>query len=161
MLSSDDLSELVAVDARPAVSLYLPTHVAGREIRQDPIRLKNLIASTAKRIRTNYPKAAAEALLAPPQALIEDENFWRHQQPGLAVFSGARFSPGASPAVGGPGRGSAGPLFSHQAAAADPRRCRAVLALGDQRGLRHGGSVMAVSHEALPASDIAAAILRY
>ena len=64
MFSSDDLSELVAVDARPAVSLYLPTHVAGREIRQDPIRLKNLIASTAKQIRKNYPKAVAEALPA-------------------------------------------------------------------------------------------------
>ncbi|MFZ3233738.1 MAG: hypothetical protein WA417_10435 [Stellaceae bacterium] len=86
MFSSDDLSELVAVDARPAVSLYLPTHVAGREIRQDPIRLKNLIAGTAKRIRKNYPKPVAEALLAPAQALIDDENFWRHQQPGLAVF---------------------------------------------------------------------------
>ena len=41
MISRSDLDELVAMDARPAVSIYLPTHVAGREIRKDPIRLKN------------------------------------------------------------------------------------------------------------------------
>lgn len=40
MFSRNDLDELVAMDARPAISIYLPTHVAGREIRQDPIRLK-------------------------------------------------------------------------------------------------------------------------
>jgi hypothetical protein len=27
--------ELLAIEAQPAASLYLPTHVAGREIRQD------------------------------------------------------------------------------------------------------------------------------
>jgi hypothetical protein len=38
MFSRSDLDELVAMDARPAVSIYLPTHIAGREIRQDPWR---------------------------------------------------------------------------------------------------------------------------
>jgi hypothetical protein len=40
MFSRSDLDELVAMDARLAASIYLPTHIAGREIRQDPIRLK-------------------------------------------------------------------------------------------------------------------------
>jgi hypothetical protein len=38
MFSRSDLDELVAMDARPAVSIFLPTHIAGREIRQDPWR---------------------------------------------------------------------------------------------------------------------------
>ncbi len=29
MFSRNDLDELVAMDARPAISIYLPTHVAG------------------------------------------------------------------------------------------------------------------------------------
>jgi hypothetical protein len=44
MFSRGDLDELVATDAQPAVSLYLPTHMAGPETRQDPIRLKNLLS---------------------------------------------------------------------------------------------------------------------
>ena len=60
MFSRSHLDELVAMDARPAVSLYLPTHVAGREIRQDPIRLKNLLSSAAERLAAFVRGIAAE-----------------------------------------------------------------------------------------------------
>src|ERR1700738_3765936 len=50
MFSRSDLDEVAAMDARPAVSIFLPTHIAGREIRQDPIRLKNLLSSAADRL---------------------------------------------------------------------------------------------------------------
>ena len=53
MFSRSDLDELVAMDARPAVSIYLPTHVAGREVRQDPIRLKNLLSAAAERLKAS------------------------------------------------------------------------------------------------------------
>ncbi len=43
MFLRNDLDELLACEARPAVSIYLPTHKAGREIRQDSIRLRNLL----------------------------------------------------------------------------------------------------------------------
>ena len=42
MLFRNDLDELLAFDQYPAVSVYLPTHPAGREARQDAIRLRNL-----------------------------------------------------------------------------------------------------------------------
>jgi hypothetical protein len=42
MLFRNDLDELLAFDQYPAVSVYLATHPAGREARQDPIRLRNL-----------------------------------------------------------------------------------------------------------------------
>jgi hypothetical protein len=57
MFSRSDLDELVAMDARPAVSIYLPTHIAGREIRQDPIRLKNLLSSAAETARRHMAQA--------------------------------------------------------------------------------------------------------
>ena len=49
MFSRSGLDELLAIEVQPAVALYLPAHWAGREIRQDPIRLKNLLATAAER----------------------------------------------------------------------------------------------------------------
>jgi Bacterial archaeo-eukaryotic release factor family 3 len=86
MFSRSDLDELVASEAQPAASLYLPTHVAGREIRQDPIRLKNLLASAEARLAGLHRKPEIDALLAPAEVLVGDEDFWRHQTLGLALF---------------------------------------------------------------------------
>jgi hypothetical protein len=45
------------MDARPADSIYLPTHIAGREIPQDPIRLKNLLSSAEERLACHMAQA--------------------------------------------------------------------------------------------------------
>jgi hypothetical protein len=50
MFVRNDLDELVGCDKRPIVSIYLPTHSAGREVRQDPIRLRNLLSMAGKRL---------------------------------------------------------------------------------------------------------------
>lgn len=92
MFSRSDLDELVAAEAQPAASIYLPTHVAGREIRQDPIRLKNLLSLAAERLAASRRKPEIDALLAPAEGLVADDNFWRHQEPGLAVFLAPGFS---------------------------------------------------------------------
>jgi hypothetical protein len=63
MFSRSDLDELVAMDARPAVSIYLPTHIAGREIRQDPIRLENLLSSAADRPAATWRRPEIEDFL--------------------------------------------------------------------------------------------------
>jgi hypothetical protein len=92
MFSRSDLEELVAAEAQPAVSIYLPTHVAGREIRQDPIRLRNLLSSAADGLAVSLRKPGIDALLAPAEALVTDGDFWRHQEPGLGVFLAPGFS---------------------------------------------------------------------
>ena len=94
MFRRKDLDELFAIGAQPAVSLYLPTHVAGREIRQDAIRLKNLLAQTADRLHAEWRRSEIDAFPAPAAllVLVEDENFWRHQENGLAVFPAPDFS---------------------------------------------------------------------
>ena len=86
MFRRSDLDELVAMEARPAVSLYLPTHVAGQEIRQDSVRFKNLLSQAAKRLRTIRRGTDTDAFLATARQLIDDAAFWRHQQRGLALF---------------------------------------------------------------------------
>jgi hypothetical protein len=86
------LDELVASEAQPALSLYLPTHSAGREIRQDPIRLKNLLARAGEQLAATRRGPAIEELLAPAARLVEDDAFWQHQQQGLAIFLAPGFA---------------------------------------------------------------------
>ena len=47
-LSRDDVKALLADTGRLRVSMFLPTHRAGAEIQQDPIRLKNLLKQAEK-----------------------------------------------------------------------------------------------------------------
>ena len=92
MFLRHDLDELLAFDKSPAISIYLPTHPVGREVRQDAIRLRNLLSEAAKRLAAcdrRGPKI--DALLRPARRLVDDEEFWRHQEEGLAIFLGAGF----------------------------------------------------------------------
>jgi hypothetical protein len=86
MFLRSDLDELLACDSAPAVSIYLPTHQAGREIRQDAIRLRNLLSTAAKRLGPERRGPDIARLLDPAQRLVVDESFWRHQDRGLALF---------------------------------------------------------------------------
>lgn len=91
MFSREDLSTLLptllaGADA-PAVSLFLPTHEAGREIRQDPIRFRNLLDGARARLDAGGMRGTdADRMLAEATGLLEDGEFWRHQGKGLAVF---------------------------------------------------------------------------
>ncbi len=87
-LNREELKTLIRTDATPCVSAYLPTHEAGPDVRQDPIRLKNAVAE-ARRALTDRGLAEddVDALLAPWEALGPDEDFWRFQSRGLALFA--------------------------------------------------------------------------
>jgi len=77
------------MDAKPSpgVSFYLPTHLRGTETRQDPIRLKNLIAEARQSLESSGQKRAEiDAILDPAVALVDDYGFWQHQDLGLALF---------------------------------------------------------------------------
>jgi hypothetical protein len=86
MFLRNDLDELLGCDSHPAVSIYLPTHRAGRETRQDAIRLRNLLGTAAKSLAEERRPPEVEALLEPARRLVEDEEFWRYQGLGLAIF---------------------------------------------------------------------------
>ncbi|WP_372624475.1 hypothetical protein [Falsiroseomonas sp.] len=80
---------LMEAKPTPGVSLYLPTHVRGAETRQDPIRLKNLIAEARQSLESAGLKPReTDAILDPAVALVEDNDFWQHQDIGLALFLG-------------------------------------------------------------------------
>jgi hypothetical protein len=86
-LSKKELEELTGKPEGPCASIFLPTHRAGVETRQDPIRLKNLLGEARERlVARGLRTTEADAILEPAQGLLEDELFWRHQADGLALF---------------------------------------------------------------------------
>ncbi len=42
-VSQDELKNLIEVTQAPCISIYIPTQKAGPEVRQNPIRFKNLM----------------------------------------------------------------------------------------------------------------------
>ena len=85
-----DLETLMSAAPATGVSIFMPTHRRGREVRQGPIRLGNLIRSARKLLLSaGLPAAEADAVLAPASQLVDDDDFWQHQNHGLALFFNA------------------------------------------------------------------------
>lgn len=86
-LSKKELEELAGKPEGPCASIFLPTHRAGAETRQDPIRLKNLLRQARERLVVRGLRTTeVDRILEPAQGLLENELFWRHQADGLALF---------------------------------------------------------------------------
>lgn len=87
LLSKAELEALVEIQQTPCVSLYMPAHQAGPSTRQDPIRLKNLLKQAEERLTQDGMSAReVETLLKPASDLLENYDFWQHQNNGLAMF---------------------------------------------------------------------------
>ena len=84
----DDLRALAERRQWPCISLYLPTHRAGRkETQEDPIRLRNAVAEARERLtEAGYPRDATAELLEPAAGLITSHDFWLQRADGLALF---------------------------------------------------------------------------
>ncbi|GAB4232342.1 MAG: hypothetical protein Kow00121_60500 [Elainellaceae cyanobacterium] len=92
LLSTDHLKKLVEQSQAPCISLYMPAYQAGPEIRQNPIRFKNLVSKAEAMLQEQYNLHADDvsATLKSIQELDQAE-FWQHQNKGLAVFSAPGF----------------------------------------------------------------------
>jgi hypothetical protein len=90
MITNDTLRSLAQLNNRLYVSVYMPTHVAGRDTREDPIRLRNLLdeAEGLADARDNLRTDDVRRLLEPARDLLDNDLFWRRQSNGLAVILG-------------------------------------------------------------------------
>ncbi|MEE4607729.1 MAG: hypothetical protein V2L15_02480 [Desulfobacteraceae bacterium] len=72
------------------VSIYMPTHRAGRQAEQDPIRFKNLLKQVENRfLAQGLRSPEVRDRLKDAYQLLQDGGFWKRRSDGLAVF----FSP--------------------------------------------------------------------
>lgn len=87
LLNSAELKTLTTRYPGLCLSLFMPTHRAGRDTQQDPIRFKNLLQEAENRLRDfDLRTPEVQGLLEPARRRLDDSAFWRHQSDGLAVF---------------------------------------------------------------------------
>lgn len=89
MISPAEIRALAEETGFPRVSLYMPAHRAGMEVRQGPIRLKNLLGDAAGLLKgKGMSPGEIQRLFKQILPHMESENapFWQHQDLGLAVF---------------------------------------------------------------------------
>ena len=82
----DQLKELFQVTAGPAVSIYMPTHRKGPDVAAQPLRLRAALQQV-KRLLADSGVQKPESMLTSFENLVGDEEFWRHQADGLAMFA--------------------------------------------------------------------------
>lgn len=85
-VNTSQLKDLVSQEGIPCVSIFMPTHRAGRDIRQDPIRLKNLLKQAEDLLAASGAAKETVQSLDRARSLLDDPTFWEHQSDGLALF---------------------------------------------------------------------------
>lgn len=87
MVSEKEINKLVNRNGSDLVTITLPTHKTGEESKQDPIRLKNLLAEAVSILKENGKKEAdAEKYLKSAFELLDKPLFWAHADKGLAIY---------------------------------------------------------------------------
>lgn len=86
-ITKDDLTALFDYQNEFIVSMYMPMEKLGREIRENAIQLKNQLAVAREQLEmAGMTRQEIDELLAEVIRLIENQEFWRHQDKGLAIF---------------------------------------------------------------------------
>jgi hypothetical protein len=87
LLDAKELKGLFEKADGPCASIFLPTHRAGTQTQQGPIRLKNLLRQAEEQLLgSELERDPVAEMLAPARKLLEDGFFWQHQSDGLALF---------------------------------------------------------------------------
>ncbi len=87
LLVQDELQALVSPRSGPCISIYLPTHRAAPEKRQNPAELKRLVRQADERLRAQGVRdLRREELLVPAWLRIENPSLWEHPGFGMALF---------------------------------------------------------------------------
>ncbi|BDA70339.1 hypothetical protein RIVM261_066330 [Rivularia sp. IAM M-261] len=86
-ITREEIKSLLEQPKQNSISIYMPTHPAGPEVRQDPIRFKNLIKEAeARLIEAGLEEQEANALLKKAHEL-DNAEFWEELgERGLAIF---------------------------------------------------------------------------
>ncbi|WP_375507278.1 hypothetical protein [uncultured Nostoc sp.] len=87
LISREEIKTLIEQPKGNCISIYMPTHPAGPEVRQNPIRFKNLVREAeARLIDAGLEQQDAIALLEKSQE-IDTQEFWEQMgEQGLAIF---------------------------------------------------------------------------
>jgi hypothetical protein len=85
MIHRSDLRQLQAVNEYPSISILAPTHRTSPDNKQDPIRVKNLVAEAKNRLLSEFSAREMEPLFTKLDNLIEGIDY-EHLLDGLALY---------------------------------------------------------------------------
>lgn len=92
VFTQQQLRELSEAGTSPCVTVYIPTHKMSREVRQDPVLLRDHLRDIQnKLVSQGVPKRDIEEIVAPVQDLLNDDDFWQNNESGLALFMSKGF----------------------------------------------------------------------
>lgn len=87
IITIQDVVDLINREEGTFISIYLPTFRSGVDIRQNPIRFKQLLREAeANLYDMEWRKEEVETFLKPARELVADIKFWQNQGDGLALF---------------------------------------------------------------------------
>ena len=87
ILGRRQIIDLLQTRNSPSVSIYMPTQVSGREVRQNPIRLKALLSEAERTLEDVVgSRAEAERIMQPARQRTGEEAFWDLRSQGLAIL---------------------------------------------------------------------------
>ncbi len=86
ILSKTELNTLTQKPKKYCVSIFMATHQISPEIRQDPIRFKNLIKVAEEQLIEKGMRRSDVLELLQAAIDLDNPDFWHHQNRGLAIF---------------------------------------------------------------------------
>jgi hypothetical protein len=85
--SASELRRLSGTGHGTCISIFMPTHAAGRDGQQDVLRLKNLTAKAERDLLEQGMRSPeVRKLLQPVRDLPGEPSFWEKRSQGLALF---------------------------------------------------------------------------
>lgn len=94
LITKKEIAELHSVNQENCISIFIPTHRAGKKVlnKEDKLALKiQLKEVKSKLLKKSLHKDVVNKMLLPVQQLIDDSSFWRKQSDGLAIFIADNF----------------------------------------------------------------------
>jgi hypothetical protein len=86
-----EIRALAEASSYPSLTITLPTHRTSPDNKQDPIRLRNLVAAAAERLNAEFSRREAEPLLRRLDELAASVDH-NHNLDGLALFVSAELA---------------------------------------------------------------------
>jgi hypothetical protein len=84
---ASELRRLTSSDHGTCISMFMPTHAAGRDGQQDALRLKNLTATAERELLERGMRSPeVRKILQPVRDLPGEPSFWEKRSQGLALF---------------------------------------------------------------------------
>ena len=94
LIQEKEISQLIEHQHEHCVSIFIPTNIAGKEVfeEKDKHNLKTKWNECRRNLEDQDVAAQEiEQIAKPIKELLNDEEFWRHQSHGLAVFASANY----------------------------------------------------------------------